>query len=75
MRSISRAITSQASYAPKTVLPRRTHRPAVTIRGARSVADAFAEPVNPNNEHEVIRRVDQERDESLVMLAETQRWQ
>jgi hypothetical protein len=36
---------------------------------------SFAEPLEPDDEHEVIRRVDQERDESLVMLAEMQRAQ
>ena len=37
--------------------------------------DSFAEPLDPDDEHEVIRRVDQERDESLVVRAEMQRSQ
>lgn len=39
------------------------------------VRASAAEPLNPDNEHEVIRWVDQERDESLMMLAEMQRAQ
>ncbi len=31
---------------------------------------SFAEPLDLDNEHEVIRWVDQERDESFVMSAE-----
>ena len=33
----------------------------------------FAEPLGLDDQHEVIRRVDQERDESLQVLAEMQR--
>jgi hypothetical protein len=36
---------------------------------------SFAEPLDPDDEHEVIRRVDQERDDSFMMLAEMQRAQ
>jgi hypothetical protein len=34
--------------------------------------DSFAEPLDLDDEHEVIRWIDQERDESRVMLAEMQ---
>lgn len=34
------------------------------------VPGSLAEPLDPDDEHEVIRRVDQERDESLAVLAE-----
>ena len=37
--------------------------------------DSFAEPLDLDDEHEVIRWVDQERDESFVMSAEMQRAQ
>jgi hypothetical protein len=36
---------------------------------------SFAEPLDLDDEHEVIRRVDQERDESRMLLAEMQRAQ
>jgi hypothetical protein len=36
---------------------------------------SVAEPLDLDDEHEVIRWVDQERDESLVMLAEMERSQ
>ena len=37
--------------------------------------DSFAEPLDLDDEHQVIRGVDQERNESFVMSAEMQRAQ
>ena len=59
--------------------------PAVLRAGPHPSPDALAfrcgvgcssaEPLDPDDEHEVIWRVDQERDEALVVLAEMQRAQ
>ena len=48
--------------------------PAVTGR-TPAMNYSFADPLDLDDEHEVIRWVDQERDESFVMSAEMQRGQ